>query len=391
MNSAKKIIKEQGLQQPDKKEVKAQQKSRKNLILIIIGAIVLLGGIFVVCYTQLRPRAILTVEGPAENGSTVTDTVYYTDSVYDIYQMESMYNAYGMDWDSANGASTLSDSVKDQIMDDLKQREVLYMQAQKDGVTLDDTEKSELDTEVDEAVKSLSDEAKGKKGLSASDIRDSLEKKKIAEKEKQKIIDGFDIDDEAIKAEVNKDEFHQYTLQYYTISKEDKSADTASSDDSSADGSSEDEVKLLDSDTIAKEKSDMEALLEKAKTAEDFTKLITDSDSDQKDDATGISYGTENLLETNTDFADASARMLIKNMKNDEVSKLIETDKDFYIVKMINNDDPEAYDNEVKNKISSEENSQFSTYYNDTLKKQYKFKVQPYWKDLVHIGSVTTA
>ena len=391
MNSAKKIIKEQGLQQPDKKEVKAQQKSRKNLILIIIGAIVLLGGIFVVCYTQLRPRAILTVEGPAENGSTVTDTVYYTDSVYDIYQMESMYNAYGMDWDSANGASTLSDSVKDQIMDDLKQREVLYMQAQKDGVTLDDTEKSELDTEVDEAVKSLSDEAKGKKGLSASDIRDSLEKKKIAEKEKQKIIDGFDIDDEAIKAEVNKDEFHQYTLQYYTISKEDKSADTASSDDSSADGSSEDEVKLLDSDTIAKEKSDMEALLEKAKTAEDFTKLITDSDSDQKDDATGISYGTENLLETNTDFADESARMLIKNMKNDEVSKLIETDKDFYIVKMINNDDPEAYDNEVKNKISSEENSQFSTYYNDTLKKQYKFKVQPYWKDLVHIGSVTTA
>lgn len=391
MNSAKKIIKEQGLQQPDKKEVKAQQKSRKNLILVIIGAIVLLGGIFVVCYTQLRPRAILTVEGPAENGSTVTDTVYYTDSMYDIYQMESMYNAYGMDWDSANGASTLSDSVKDQIMDDLKQREVLYMQAQKDGVTLDDTEKSELDKEVDEALKSLSDEAKGKKGLSSSDIRDSLEKKKIAEKEKQKIIDGFDIDDEAIKAEVNKDEFHQYTLQYYTISKEDKSADTASSDDSSAGDSSEDEVKLLDSDTIAKEKSDMEALLEKAKTASDFTKLLTDSDNDQKDDSTGISYGTENLLETNTDFADASARMLIKNMKNDEISKLIETDKDFYIVKMINNDDPEAYDNEVKNKISSEENSQFSTYYNDTLKKQYKFKVQPYWKDLVHIGSVTTA
>ncbi len=385
MNSAKKIIKEQGLQQPDKKEVKAQQKSRKNLILIIIGAIVLLGGIFVVCYTQLRPRAILTVEGPAENGSTVTDTVYYTDSMYDIYQMESMYNAYGMDWDSANGASTLSDSVKDQIMDDLKQREVLYMQAQKDGVTLDDTEKSELDKEVDEALKSLSDEAKGKKGLSSSDIRDSLEKKKIAEKEKQKIIDGFDIDDEALKAEVNKDDYRQYTLQCYTISKEDQSADNNSDD------SSDDSVKYLDDATIAKEKADMEALLEKAKTASDFTKLLSDSDNDQKDDSTGISYLTENLLEKDTDFADEEARTKIKAMKNDEISDLIETDDAFYIVKMINNDDPEAYDNEVKNKISSEENSQFSTYYNDTLKKQYKFKVQPYWKDLVHIGSVTTA
>ena len=385
MNSAKKIIKEQGLQQPDKKEVKAQQKSRKNLILIIIGAIVLLGGIFVVCYTQLRPRAILTVEGPAENGSTVTDTVYYTDSMYDIYQMESMYNAYGMDWDSANGASTLSDSVKDQIMDDLKQREVLYMQAQKDGVTLDDTEKSELDKEVDEALKSLSDEAKGKKGLSSSDIRDSLEKKKIAEKEKQKIIDGFDIDDEALKAEVNKDDYRQYTLQCYTISKEDQSADNNSDD------SSDDSVKYLDDATIAKEKADMEALLEKAKTASDFTKLLSDSDNDQKDDSTGISYLTENLLEKDTDFADENARTLIKGMKNDEISDLIETDDAFYIVKMINNDDPEAYDNEVKNKISSEENSQFSTYYNDTLKKQYKFKVQAYWKDLVNIGSITTA
>ena len=387
MNSAKKIIKEQGLKQPDKKEVKAQAKSRKNLILIIIGAIILLGGIFVVCYTQLRPRAILTVEGPAENGSTVTDTVYYTDSVYDIYQMESMYNNYGMDWDSANGSGTLSDSVKDQIMDDLKQREVLYMQAKKDGVTLDDNEKSELDKEVSEAVEALTDGAKGKKGLSESDIRSSIEKKKIADKEKQKIIDGFDIDDEAIKAEVNKDEFHQYTLQYYTISKEDTSAESSSDDSSDSDS---EEVKLLDSDTIAKEKKDMEALLEKSKTASDFTKLITDSDSDQKDDSTGISYGTENLIETDTEFADASARMLIKSMKNDEISKLIETDKAFFIVKMINNDDPEAYENEVKTKISNEESSRFSTYYSDTLKKQYKFKVEKYWKDIVKIGSVTT-
>ena len=385
MNSAKKIIKEQGLQQPDKKEVKAQAKSRKNMILIIIGAIVLLGGIFVVCYTQLRPRAILTVEGPAANGSTVTDTVYYTDSMYDIYQMESMYNAYGMDWDSANGASTLSDSVKDQIMDDLKQREVLYMQAEKDGVTLDETEIGELDKEVDEAYNGLSEEAKGKKGLSKTDIRESLEKKKIAEKEKKQIIDGFDIDDEALKAEVNKEDYRQYTLQYYTISKEDQSSGDSSSDDTS------EETKLLDENTIENEKNDMIDLLERAKTAEDFTKLITDTDGDQKDDATGISYGTENLLEKDTDFADDSARMLIKSMKNDEISNVIETDDAFYVVKMVNNDDPEAYENEIKNKISSEESSRFSTYYNDTLKSQYKFKVQAYWKDLVNIGSITTA
>ena len=385
MNSAKKIIKEQGLQKPDKKEKKAQEKSRKNLVLIIIGVIVLLGGIFVVCYTQLRPREILTVKGPAEGGNTVTDSVYYTDAMFDIYQMESMYNAYGMDWDSNNGGSTLSESVKSQIMDDLKEREVLYMQAQKDGITLDDTDKSELDTQVKEALEAMPEEVKGKKGLSADDIRESLEKKKLAEKEKDHIKDGFDVDEEALKADVNKDDYHQYTLQYYTISKEDESA----ASDESADASSEEEVKLLDTDTINKERDDMKALQEKAKTASDFTKLITDSDNDQKDDSTGISYSTENLLESDTDFADETARLIIKSMKNDEISDVIETDKAFFVVKMINNDDPEAYDKAVEDKISAEKTSQYNTYYKDTLKPQYEFKVQKYWKDIVNIGAIT--
>ena len=89
------------------------------IAVIIIGALIILGGVFVVCYTQLRPREILTVEGPGANGATQKNTLYYTDAIYDIYQMESMYNAYGMDWDQENGTTTLSGSVKDQIMDEL--------------------------------------------------------------------------------------------------------------------------------------------------------------------------------------------------------------------------------------------------------------------------------
>lgn len=382
MNNAKKIIKEQGLQQPDKKEEKAQAKSRKNLILIIVGAIIVLGGIFVVCYTQLRPRAILTVEGPAANGETTTNTVYYTDSVYDIYQMESMYNAYGMDWDMDYGDETLADNAKSQIMKNLKQREVLYMQAQKDGLTLDDTEKKEVDDAVKDAMKSIKKLKKDVKGLSESDVRASIEKQKLAEKEKQKIIDGFDIDDAALTAEVKKEDYRQYTIQYYTISKEDESKKS----DDAASGSA---VVLKDSATLQKEKSDMEALQKKAKTAKDFTKLLTDKDEDQKDDSTGITYATEGLLESNTDFADEKTREMIKKMSNDQISDVIETDKAYYIFKMVNNNDPEAYDNEVKNKISTEENSRFDTYYDDTLKKQYTFKVQAYWKDRVNIGGIT--
>ncbi|MEE3467257.1 MAG: hypothetical protein VZQ83_02335 [Eubacterium sp.] len=383
MNNAKKIIKEQGLQQPDKKAEKKQAKSRKNLILIIIGVLAVLGGVFVVCYTQLRPRPILTVEGPGTNGETTTNTVYYTDSVYDIYQIESMYNAYGMDWDQTSGSGTLSDSAKDQIMDTLKQREVLYMQAQKDGLTLDDTEKGEVDKSVEEAMNSIKEIKKDVKGLSESYVRASIEKQKLAEKEKKKIIDGFDIDDAKLTAEISKTDYRQYTLQYYKISKEDESQ--ASSDDA-ASGSA---VVLKDEATLAKAKTDIESLQRKAKEADDFTKLLVDADGDQKDDQTGITYATENLLETDKSFADEAARKLIKSMSNDQISDVIETDKAFFVVKMINNDDPEAYDKAVQDKISGEETSQFTKYYDETLKKQYEFKVQEYWKNRVTIGAIT--
>ena len=381
MNTAKKIIKEQGIQKPDKKVEKAEAKSRKYLILIIVGVLAVLGGIFVVCYTQLRPRAILTVEGPAANGETKTNTVYYTDSVYDIYQMESMYNAYGMDWDQEQGSGTLSDNAKTQIMNNLKQREILVMQAEKDGTVLDDSEKAEIDKAVEEAMATISQMPKSVKGLSESDVRASIEKQRLAEKEKKKIIDGFDIDDAKLTAEVSKTDYRQYTLQYYTISKEDESAEA---DENGA-------KPMKDDATIQKAKSDMEELQKKAKTAEDFTKLLTDSDNDSKDDNTGISYTTVNLLEKDEEFADEATRTILKKMNNDQISDVLETDKAYYVFKMINNNDPEAYDNEVKNKISTEETTQYDKYYDETLKKQYTCKVQGYWKSRVTIGGITTA
>ncbi|MBO6107776.1 MAG: peptidyl-prolyl cis-trans isomerase, partial [Eubacterium sp.] len=175
-------------------------------------------------------------------------------------------------------------------------------------------------------------------------------------------------------------DFKQYTLQYYMISK---------NVDSSSDSDSEETTKK-DDETLKKNKADMEALKEKAKTAEDFTKLITDSDNDLKDDETGIAYSTEDLLETNTDFTDEKTRAIIKKMKNDEISDVLETDDAYYLFKMVNNDDPKAYDDEVKKKIENEENSRYSTYYNDTLKKQYTFNVTSYWKERVTIGNITT-
>ena len=381
MNKAKKIIKEQGLKKPDKKEVKKEATSRKYLILIIIGVVIALGGVFVACYTQLRPRHILSVTGPGEGGKEETHTVNYTDAMYDIYTIETMYNSYGMDWDQDSGdGDTLADSAKDSIMDDLKEREILVMQAEKDGTTLTDDDKSEVDETVSSTMENMSDSAKKVKGLSESYVRKAVEKVKLAEREKQVIIDGFDIDDDSIKAGVSKTDFRQYTLQYYTISKKDESDE--SSDDS-------EETKMKDDEALKKAKEDMEALRKKALASDDFEGLITDSDSDGSDDETGAQFADHKLIETDEDFLDEDLRKTVKAMTNDSISEVIETDDAYYLIKMVNNNDSEAYDNEVNSQIENEENTQYQTYYDETLKNQYTLKVLSFWKERVELGSIT--
>ncbi|MCR4605822.1 MAG: peptidylprolyl isomerase [Eubacterium sp.] len=385
MNKSKKIIKEQGLAKPDKKEQKKVAKSRKNLILIIIGLLFIAGGIFVVCYTQLRPRTILTVEGPGKNGENETKTVYYTDAMYNIYSIENMYNTYGMDWDKETGDKTTSESAKDSIMDEMKEREILLMQAEKDGTVLDDNDKKEVEETVKTTMEKMPDKAKNMKGLSEDDVRKAVTDQKLAEKQKDVIIKGLNIDENKIKSGISKTDYRQYTLQYYMISKKPDS-DESSDSSEGASGSAADVKSDAD---LKKAKADIEALRKQALTASDFSKLITDSDKDSKDDKTGAQFADHNLLEKDTDFLDEAGRKLVKSMKNDEISKVIETDDGYYFVKMINNNDPAGYDKEVENQLKTEQNTQYENYYKETLSKQYTTTVGDYWKQRVEIGHIT--
>lgn len=86
----------------------------------------------------------------------------------------------------------------------------------------------------------------------------------------------------------------------------------------------------------------MIALQKKAASAKDFTKdVITDKDNDKVDDNNkGISYSTKDLIETDKDFLDNATRKTVKAMKNGAVSGLIETKEAYYVIKMVNNNDP---------------------------------------------------
>ena len=223
----------------------------------------------------------------------------------------------------------------------------------------------------------MSDKQKKISGLDSATLQEIFEKQALADKYKEQVIAGLGIDEEALKKTVSKKDYRQYTLQYYTIAKTETKAG-----ESEATQKSEEDLK--------KAKDDITALQKKAVSAEDFTKgLITDSDNNNIDDKTGISYSTENLIETDTDFMTEKARKQVKAMKNGQVSGVIETKDAYFVVKMVNNDDPEAYDAQCEQVVSDEKENKFQEKYRTDIKISYTTEVQSYWKGRVSIGYLT--
>ena len=95
-------------------------------------------------------------------------------------------------------------------------------------------------------------------------------------------------------------------------------------------------------------------------------------------------------IETDTDFLDNATRKTVKAMKNGAVSGLIETKDAYYVIKMVNNNAPAAYNKQCETVISQEEDTQFDAVYKNTIKAEYTATAQSYWKGRVTIGYLTT-
>ena len=381
MNSAKKILKNNG--EREQSPVKQSKGISKNMVLLIVGILlvaVLGGG---VCYVNLRPRTVLIVEGKDKDGKSVTHKVNYPEALYDIYQAEAMPNMYAMynmsfDWeDTTENGETYADMYKSQIMQTMKKREILYMAAQKKGLSLTDEEKKAIQEDVKNARKNMTDKQKKMKGLDEATLTTVMEKDKLGEKYKNSVIETLNIDEEALKKTVDKKSYRQYTLQYYMFAKT----------ETDNKGNSKDK----DAKSIAQGKKDMEALQKKAVKAKDFTKnVMTDKNDDKIDDNNkAISYSSKDLIETDEDFLDKKTLKKVKAMKNGEVSDVLETKDGYYVIKMVNNNDPKAYNNQCESVISQEKESKFDETYKNTIKAEYTATAQSYGKGRVNTGYLT--
>lgn len=363
----------------------------KAIVGVAISVVLVIAMIVGIAVEQLKPSLYMTIDG---------DKLYDKDLMYFVYQTESQYNYmdalyrqfYGSGyWDQAdeNGVSNRINA-KNELENNIRQFYILYKEAVKAGYKINDEDKKSAAENVKDIRDNLSLKQKGLKGMSKKDLTKTAERAAMADRYKKDMIDKFDIDDAKLKAGVKKSEYKQYDVQYYSVPL----------------GSYDEEnnfVKPTDKEKEAA-KAELERLADLAKT-EDFDKLLGDSEeevaTDDANEKEEDKEKDENKVDSIASFTDSEngkfvagssafgtdAEKKVVALKNDEISDIIETDNAYYLVKMINNDCQDAYNEACDKAVKDEEDKQFNEAYSKLVEK-YTFEVNYDEWDKLNLGSV---
>lgn len=127
-----------GLTEKQRREMaEAQKAHRKTILRGVLGGIIAILVVILLLWNNgvfTRGRTVATIDGTKY---TVTDLGYY------YYQTVSMYKQYGMTVDDST-----KESIREQAVKSLQQTAVLVAQANKDGFTMSDDGKAQVDSTI---------------------------------------------------------------------------------------------------------------------------------------------------------------------------------------------------------------------------------------------------
>lgn len=359
MNKTKKIIKN------PKQEVK-EKKNINPKIWMVTSIVLLIALVGSLLFDQLYKRTIITIDGDKYYMEDLTYYIYGIESAHDYYSQMFGAQYWDMVIDQSTG-STTRDMAMDEAMNSALYTEILYREAIADGYTLTDEDKEKVETNVASLLdEQLTENVIEKNGFTKEYLTDVLSKTTLVSRYRQDIIDSLDIDDEAIKAEIDYDEYRQYDVEYVFISTETQDEDNKT-------------VAMNDTEKEAVHDK-INSLYETALETEDWSELIPEEEKE-------LIYRERSFLERDTVFSE-ELETIIMAMDNDSISEILEDESGYYFVRMINNNSSESYDNAVQNAITNAEEEGFNEVYNE-ISDQYEKEVNKKALKRYRMGNIT--
>lgn len=359
-----------------KKPIKVNQKSKKSAVTAnrkywLIPTIIL--GVFLVAallFDQLYERVLIKIDD---------DKYHLSDLSYYFYDVETGYNSYSsifgpINWNTPydeSGSITLGDVAKQEATGIAVFNEIMYREALAANYSLTDEEINTINDEIATLLyeQGLSQKVIEENGFTGDYLKKVKEKVALAKRYRSDIIDTLDVDDEALKAEVSYEDYRQYDVEYLFISTQNTDEEGNQTD------KSEEEKKA------AYEK--IKAKYDEALKTEDWSTLVPI-------DEVELRYTENNFIKTDTTYPEDLKTMMM-GMENGEISEIFTTETGYYIVRMINNDNPETYNTTVENKIKTAEDAAFETYYGENILTKYDIKMNERAIKNVKMGSFTSA
>ncbi|MCR5625572.1 MAG: SurA N-terminal domain-containing protein [Lachnospiraceae bacterium] len=386
MNSSKKIVREGAkANQNDKKKNNGDNLNmddKKRLVLGVIFGVLLLAMCIVVGVQQFKKDVVLKVNDTKYTMDDMMYPIYETESQY--LAMNSMYQyymnstvweaAYSGDDKNVDSSATNEVGLKQQIMDQTQEYEILYQAAVKAGYKVTEEDTSSAKTSADEALKHLSFKQKLKLGFTKNSLVKLFEKRNVANRYKEDnraVTDGQVDEAEAIKG-ISKEDYKQYDVEYFSVSLVTKEGED------------------LKPEKREKRLKQLKDVLERSEDEDDFSKVL----KEENEEADQVTFNTASFTEgegwsmiTNKDILKK-----VKKLKKGEVSDIIEDDDDniAFFVKLADDTSTESYDTACDEAIKTAKDAKYDEWY-ESVAKDFNVKInQDVW-DEITIGTVTTS
>ena len=385
MNSGKKALK--GETKPVKQininETQSQTSSTAKIFIAIAAVLAVIMVVYIV-WENHHTKYLVSI-----NGEKAT----IEDMMYDVYEVEDFYNymanfysqlGYGNYWTMEIGENgeTAQEMAKEECMNSYVSGEILYQEAIAKGYEITEEDKADAQDALDGIVKAYTPEAEeGEEaeeltevlGFTLEELRVILEEREVAARYREDIKVGYGVAEADVAADIDKAEFRQYDIEYFAIT---------------LDGETEADGGIVEVSGAEKEAryEQIKAVFEEA-ADKDWSKVISTEETDEESEEVKVEYGTDGFIESESYFLDETTEMVV-NMKNGEVSDIIEDDGYYYVIKMVNNNSTERYETEIEDAVNAEKETRFKEDY-EAMKANYEVEIfEGDWKK-VQLGSIT--
>lgn len=357
-NEMNKVI---GQREKERAEWQKKQKNTRRYHKISCLCIVLISLILTGCKktneTKITETRVVTVND---------FNVYLDEMMYYIWQTETEYDSYNDYYEENYGVNfweqdagdglTARDFIKDDVMDNVVQSYILWDQAVAAGITLTKEEQETSKTKAQEILAGFTEKQKETVQLSEERLMEILEKEALVDKFFNETLESYEVDEEQIRTELEEQMEKEYEVDVISIPKDELL---------------EDETNPYDA---------MNQMLEQAKITEDWSTLVEDSESP-------FIYETYTITENDT-VCPEEIKKEVFNQEIGDITPMIETEEEYVIVKIINDNATKSYETSIENAIENQKLTEFNTYYEE-LRNKYTIIIEEEVWGTIEIGTLT--